>query len=150
MSKMELATGRCKCGVVHYKLLAPPLFTHACHCLDCQNHTGQAFSVTTFVLPDDLIIYGATRPTKVSPRSTTHHCAKCQTLIFVSSNAFPRSVILKPDTLDDPAIASPQAHIWIRRKQPGLVLQEDVPQFEEQYDREMGWPKKSLARLGEI
>ncbi|MEO2176829.1 MAG: GFA family protein [bacterium] len=146
----DLTAGRCKCGAVHYTLQAPPLFTHACHCLDCQKHTGQAFSLTTFVLRDEMIIHGEMLATKVSPRSTRHHCAKCQTLLFVSSDAFPLSVVLKPDTLDDPAIAPPQTHIWTRRKQAGLVLQEDVPQFEEQYDREMVWPKESLARLREI
>ena len=62
-----LATGRCVCDAVRYRLDAPPLFTHACHCLDCQKKTGTAFAMTTIVLRDDLVItHGSTRPTAAS------------------------------------------------------------------------------------
>ena len=28
--------GGCSCGQVRYQLTQDPLFTHACHCTDCQ------------------------------------------------------------------------------------------------------------------
>jgi len=35
--------GGCACGAVRYRLTAPPLIVHACHCRDCQKLTGSAF-----------------------------------------------------------------------------------------------------------
>src|SRR5260370_24713374 len=35
--------GGCACGAVRYRLTAPPLIVHACHCRDCQKQSGSAF-----------------------------------------------------------------------------------------------------------
>jgi len=104
--------------------------------------------MTTIVLRDDLdVTSGALSPRRSSPRSTEHRCATCETPIYVTSTAFPVTAILRPGTLDDASIAVPQAHIWVRRKQPWLDLPAHVPQFEEQYDQSRTWPAASLARL---
>ncbi|MDP7358330.1 MAG: GFA family protein [Pseudomonadales bacterium] len=140
-------TGRCVCGALRYALREPPLFTHACHCLDCQRRTDTAFAMTTFVMGNDLVItHGRPLNEATSARSTAYSCPSCHTVIYIASSEFP-SVILRPGTLDDPAVATPQAHIWVRRKQAWLDLPDDVPQFAEQYDRETTWPASSLARL---
>ncbi len=34
--------GGCACGAVRYRLTSDPLFTHCCHCLNCQRQTGSA------------------------------------------------------------------------------------------------------------
>jgi hypothetical protein len=39
------------------------------------------------------------------------------------------------------------AHTWVKRKDDWLQLPEDVPQFEEGYDRKGTWPASSLDRL---
>lgn len=141
-------TGRCKCGALRYRLDGQPLFTHACHCLNCQRNTGTAFSMTTIVLTADLTITeGEVAATKPSPRSTALSCANCGTLIYTASTAFPVTVIVKSGTFDDPNVVTPGAHIWVKRKQPWVILPEDVPQFEEAYDRDEVWPAESLARF---
>ena len=68
------------------------------------------------------------------------------TVIYTASTRFPK-LILRPGTLDDPNVATPQAHIWVRRKQSWVTLPPGIPQFKEQYDRETVWPAESLARL---
>lgn len=140
--------GGCKCGAVRYQLAGLPLFTHACHCLDCQGRTGSPYSLTTFVLHKDLSISeGNMAAKKVSPRSTEHSCAKCGTIINVTSTAFPVSDIMRPETFDSPNVAAAGAHIWVKRRQPGIVLPADIPQFDEQYNPEKVWPQESLNRL---
>ncbi len=147
-STRTVIAGRCVCEDLRYELKGPPLFTHACHCLDCQRKTGTAFAMTTIVLRDDLVItQGRTAATASSPRTTSYACARCGTAIYATSTRFPASATLKPGTLDDPSIAAPQAHIWVRRKQAWLMLPDGVPQFDEQYDRETTWPAESLARV---
>jgi len=143
-----VATGGCSCGSVRYRLDAPPLFTHACHCLDCQKKTGTAFAMTTIVLRGDLVVTrGATSATVLSPRRTAHGCAACDTWIYIASTRFPATLTLRPGTLDDASVAAPQAHIWVKRKQAWLALPAGVPCFEENYDAEGTWPAASLARL---
>lgn len=144
----QVSTGRCACEELRYRLEALPLFTHACHCLDCQRRTGTAFSMTTIVMRDDLsITHGEAVAKQVSPRSTAYSCATCNTTIYVASTAFPSTFILRPGTLDDPKVAAPQAHIWVRRKQAWLTLPKDIPQFDEQYEQDVTWPPASLARI---
>ncbi len=92
-------TGRCLCGALRYVLRESPLFTHACHCLDCQRRTGSAFAVTTFVMREDLVItHGRLSAESVSARSTVYSCPDCRTVIYIEATEFP-SVILKPGTI---------------------------------------------------
>src|SRR3954466_15378005 len=37
--------GGCACGSVRYRLASDPMFTHCCHCLNCQRQTGSAFVI---------------------------------------------------------------------------------------------------------
>jgi len=41
--------GGCACGAVRYRLTAPPLIVHACHCRDCQKLTGSAFVLNMWI-----------------------------------------------------------------------------------------------------
>ena len=141
-------TGRCVCEELRYRLTTRPLFTHACHCLDCQRSTGTAFNMTTIIVSDDLVITnGQLRSTHISPRRTSHACVRCNTVIYVSSTAFPSTLTLRPGTLDDTSVAVPRAHIWVCRKQSWLSLSDDAPKFELEYVREDVWPAASLARF---
>ena len=41
--------GGCSCGAVRYRLTSEPLFTHCCHCLNCQRQTGIAFVINLLI-----------------------------------------------------------------------------------------------------
>src|SRR5689334_4957559 len=41
--------GGCACAAVRYRLIAPPLIVHACHCRDCQKQTGSAFVLNIWI-----------------------------------------------------------------------------------------------------
>ena len=59
----EPLSGGCACRQVRYKVVGEPLFTHACHCSDCQRTTGSAFVLHTVIAKDDLEIEGETKAT---------------------------------------------------------------------------------------
>src|SRR5260370_26076799 len=44
--------GGCACGEVRYRLTSEPLFTHCCHCLNCQRQTGNAFVINLLIEAD--------------------------------------------------------------------------------------------------
>ena len=140
--------GQCSCGELEYELRGKPLFTHACHCLDCQRKSGSAFSITCIVLEREIAITkGGLSNSSVSARSTLYHCQKCRGGVYVTSSAFPATALLLPASLIDPRALQIGAHIWVKRKQDWLLLPEDVPQFDEDYDRATTWPTESLLRL---
>jgi hypothetical protein len=41
--------GGCHCGALRYTMAMPPRWIHACHCTDCQRHTGSAFGLVAAV-----------------------------------------------------------------------------------------------------
>ena len=140
--------GRCQCESLRFALKAPPLFTHACHCLVCLRRVGTAFGLSTFVLRKDFVItQGELSGKPISPRTTVYQCSECSTTIYSASTAFPATFNLRGGTFDDPGFVQPGAHIWIKRKHPWIELPEEIPQFDEDYVPEDTWPRSALERL---
>ena len=152
---MATNTGCCSCGAVQYELTGEPLFTHACHCTLCQRRTGSAFGLSMIIETGHFKLLSG-KPASVEIISDSgnkkynHFCAQCGTVIYGDSPSLPGLTIIRPGTLDDTSRVTVQAHIWVRSKQPWLVLPDDVPCFEKMYDRDELWPQESLQRLKAI
>lgn len=143
--------GGCRCGAIRYELVGEPLFTHACHCTDCQKRGGP-FGLSMLVEEGQVrLLQGAPVSVEVvadSGRSkSSHFCRSCGTAVWGRSAARPGLLVLRPNTLDDTSWFVPQAHIWTRSKQPWVSLPAGVPAFETVYDARELWPEASLARL---
>ena len=140
--------GFCKCGGVHFELRNEPLFVHACHCLDCKRKTGSSFGLTCIVLENDIAItQGSLRPVEVSSESTVYHCSQCDAKIYRTSAAFRATAWLQTSCLEDLRCLKIGAHTFVKRKDDWLQLPQDVPQFQEGYERREAWPTSSLDRL---
>tara|TARA_B100001741_G_C16157133_1_gene416316 strand:- start:5 stop:502 length:498 start_codon:yes stop_codon:yes gene_type:complete len=141
-------TGKCSCGQVSYELNEAPLFTHACHCVDCQCSTGSAFVIHTLTTKSGFKISGETKSTTLPTGSGAgydpHFCSKCGTFVWCEYHVAPKGfVVLRTGTLDKPHNIHPQAHIFTTQKLPWLSLPKDVPSFPEMYNRTETWPKAS-------
>ena len=144
----ERIVGGCQCELLRFELKGQPLFTHACHCLVCRRRSGTAFGLSTTVLQRDMTITcGELAPKPISPRTTIYRCAACETTIFSASTRFPSIYVVRGGTFDDPMVVEPDAHTWVKRKHPWIVLPADVPQFAEDYDINDAWPRDALDRL---
>lgn len=144
-------SGRCACGREHYKINEEPLFTHACHCTDCQRTTGSAFVVHLVVAEVDFEIEGETRMSTIATGSGAgcdlHFCTQCGTYIWCRYRYHQVPVIaVRGGTLDDTSAVSPQVHIFTRSKQPWVRLPDDVPAYEEACGREGVWPETSVSK----
>jgi len=143
--------GGCACGAVRYRLAADPLFTHCCHCLNCQRQTGSAFVINVLVEADRVeMLSGAPLPVAV-PRddgSTQRifRCQACQVAVF-SEYSRPEVRFVRGGTLDEPSSVTPDVHIYTRSKLGWIALPASVPAFDEYYDTKALWPAASLARL---
>src|SRR3954466_14002850 len=98
--------GGCACGSVRYRLTSEPLFTHCCHCLNCQRQTGSAFVVNVLRQADRVeLLAGEPQPVGI-PRGggknqRIFRCPTCQVAVF-SSYTSAGIRLVRAGTLDDP------------------------------------------------
>jgi hypothetical protein len=146
--------GGCACGSVRYRLTSDPLFTHCCHCLNCQRQTGSAF-VINLLIETDRVELLAGEPQDVGvPRDDgseqrIFRCPACQVAVF-SEYTRPELRFVRGGTLDDPAGVAPDVHIFTKSKLPWVTLPDSVPAFEVYYDTRALWPAASIERLDAI
>ena len=146
--------GGCSCGAVRYRLASDPLFTHCCHCLNCQRQTGSAFVINLLIEADRVeLLAGVPRPVDVprddGSKQTIFRCPTCQVAVF-SLYSHPGVRFVRGGTLDDPSSVSPDVHIFTRSKLSWVELPDSVPAFEVYYDTKALWPAASLVRLQAI
>ena len=143
--------GGCACGAVRYRLTSDPLFTHCCHCLNCQRQTGSAFVINLLIEADRMeLLAGDPEPVEVprddgSPQQI-FRCPACQVAVF-SEYSHPGVRFVRGGTLDDPAGITPDVHIYTRSKVGWVALPEGTPAFREYYDADRLWPAESLRRV---
>jgi len=146
--------GGCACGAVRYRLTSDPLFTHCCHCVNCQRQTGSAFVINLLIETDRVeVLAGDPQPVDV-PRddgSTQRifRCPTCQVAVF-SQYGRPEVRFVRAGTLDQPSSVEPDVHIFTRSKLSWVTLPDSAPTFDVYYDMNALWPAASLERLDAI
>lgn len=150
---MSAPEGGCTCRAVRYRLDAPPLYVHACHCTWCQRESGSAFAHNAMVEADRVTLLSGTVewveiPTASGRGQRVARCPTCRIALW--SNYGGRGDIVRfvrVGTLDEPAALPPDAHIFVSTKVPWLPLPEGAPAFAEFYDRRTTWPAEKQDRL---
>jgi hypothetical protein len=147
---MAALEGGCACGAIRYRLAAPPMFVHCCHCRDCQRQTGSAFVLNALIEADRMEVRGETSgvpvPTDSGKPHVIHRCPRCQVALWSVYGGRNAIRFVRVGTLDRPSELAPDVHIYTRSKQPWVVLPPEVPAFEAYYEREKQWPAESLSR----
>jgi hypothetical protein len=78
-------------------------------------------------------------------------CHACRIAVWSHyAGAGPLIRFVRVGTLDDPALAPPEIHIFTQSKQPWVVIPADMPSVPEYYDRKRYWPAASLERWAAI
>ncbi|HEX3972721.1 MAG TPA: GFA family protein, partial [Stellaceae bacterium] len=145
--------GGCACGASRYRVTATPLIVHACHCRDCQRHTGSAFVINLwierkFVEAD----YSPLKIFRLTAGSGQPHdiycCPNCGIRLWSHYHASPgETLLLRAGTLDDPASITPDVHIFTRSKLPWVTLPPGARAFQAMYKLADVWTDESRARL---
>jgi hypothetical protein len=143
--------GGCACGEVRYRLTSDPLFTHCCHCLNCQRQTGSAFVINLLIEADRVEVLAREPQPVPVPRDDggeqlIFRCPTCQVAVF-SQYTRPEVRFVRGGTLDEPSSIEPDVHIFTKSKLPWVTLPESVPAFDVYYDSKALWPAESLERL---
>lgn len=125
--------GGCRCGAVRYRLTIeamPPVY--CCHCLTCQTWSGSAFTQQALIGEGQIEVIAGEPEVYVNitasgSESVQRLCGTCHTRLWNTNSARPGVAVVRAGTLDASAELSPRAHIWTKRMQPWLVIDEGVP-----------------------
>lgn len=143
--------GGCACGAVRYRLLAPPMRVHCCHCHNCQRQTGSAFVINALIETEAVkLLKGRPEPVPV-PREHAphdiHRCSKCGVAVWSDYGRRSGLRFVRVGTLDEPSALKPDMHIYTRAKAPWVKLPKGVPAYRDYYKTRQVWPKAAFARL---
>ena len=152
MKNFENLKGSCVCRKVSYEIKDKPLITQACHCKDCKKSTGSSFVIHTMVFEEDFSVIGEVSATELPTGSgkgyRAYFCVNCGVYIYCQYNISKGKggrVAVRTATLDNPI--TPEAHIFVKDKDPWIDIVNKEICFDKMYDRENTWSKESLERL---
>ncbi len=119
--------GGCICGKLRYRVGAMPLAVFVCHCLNCKQRTGSAYSLSMITWRKDFeLLSGETIWRDLAGGSGQMHrqhvCPECLTRTHTEMLAYPEIVTVRPGTLDSPGAVSPIAQAWTSLAQPWALL----------------------------
>ena len=127
----EPTRGGCQCGSIRYEITKEALGLAVCHCRECQRQSGSAFGMSLAVPPGAFrLLSGVLKTFDVicdSGRTKTcAFCPECGTRIYHQTV---NGMSVKAGTLDDTSWLQPDANYWTMRKQPWVIITEEVRQF---------------------
>lgn len=111
---MTAHTGSCLCGQVTLTVRGAPLRVGICHCTDCRQDSGSAFSFYGIWPAAQFEHAGET----IEARGARHHCARCGSPVFSLNQ---REAELKLGLLPTaPTAFTPTYELWVKRRERWL------------------------------
>jgi hypothetical protein len=145
--------GHCACGAAQYEMGAAPLIVHCCHCRWCQRESGSAFALNAFIETKHVQLTAGTVevvdiPSESGAGQRVHRCADCKVALWANYLGLGTDFsFVKVGTLDEPDKCPPDVHIFTESKQPWVVLDKELPVYEEYYRRSEAWSEGSMKRF---
>ena len=129
----------CLCGQVRLRISGDPATVMQCHCTDCQKLSASSFSISMVLNRSGLEILSGDlkqwdRPADSGNITRCWFCPTCGNRIYHDNPEAPEYIRLKPGTLDDTSVLSPQGHAWTCREQPWHQAFNELPRVEGQVD----------------
>lgn len=124
-------TSSCSCGQLKVSVDGEPTIISICHCLDCQQQTGSAFSVKARFHRDNVIFSGtSTEYIRTADSGNKLHfffCPKCGSTVHYYQDTYPDIVAVPMGGFADPKLFdSPDRSIYEQRKFPWLHITGDA------------------------
>lgn len=145
--------GGCDCRYVRYRMQAPPLVVHCCHCRWCQRESGASFALNALVESERVELLSGEvdlvdTPSESGRGQQIARCPRCRIAVWSHYAGLGAALkFVRVGTLDDPDALPPDIHIFTASRQPWVVLPPGTPAVPEYYDRRQVWRPESLERL---
>ena len=130
---MKPISGGCACGAIRYEVTAEPIVTFNCHCRDCQETTGGAYTPVFYVPANAFKITKGTPKCFGTTSEMMGHNVRGFVRIAARDCLGSRSYFgqgIAAGTLDDPSLYKPQREIWTSDAQPWDAMDPKLPKFE--------------------
>jgi len=122
--------GGCLCGAVRYALASMPTDIGYCHCRLCQRAAGAPVLVWASVaLADFAVVQGSPRRRRSSAFGERWFCADCGTQLAMRVDDEPDTIDVTVASLDEPAAAPPDFHIFAADRLAWFETRDDLPRF---------------------
>ncbi len=121
---MTVLTGSCRCGKVRLAVRGKPTRVGICHCTDCRQESGSAFTFFAIWPASRFEIQGAT-----AEYAGRRFCPTCGSRMFSLSDT---EAEIKLGVLSGaPTLLAPTYELWIKRREKWLQPLEGAEQFDE-------------------
>lgn len=121
---MKETTGACLCGQVRISVRGEPLRVGICHCTDCRQESGSAFTFYGIWPAQQFEYVGET-----AEFGGRHFCPRCGSRLF---SIDPQEAEIKLGLLPEaPTEFVPSYELWVKRRERWLKPIEGAEQFEE-------------------
>ena len=121
---MKQWSGGCLCGQVQLAVRGEPLRVGICHCTDCRQESGSAF---TFYAVWPAALFGHRGET--AQFRGQHFCPRCGSRLFSLDE---REAEVKLGALSDaPTPLVPSYELWVKRREPWLRPVPGAAQYDE-------------------
>ncbi|MDM9627766.1 GFA family protein [Rhizobium sp. S152] len=121
---MTTLTGACKCGSVRIAVRGSPVRIGICHCTDCRQESGSAFTFFAVWPAAGFEFKGET-----GEFEGRRFCPNCGSRMF-SANADEAEIKLGILT-EAPTSLAPTYELWVKRREKWLAPIEGAQQFDE-------------------
>ena len=117
---MRMLSGKCLCGQVQISVRGEPLRVGICHCMDCQQLTGTAFSTYVYADKAGFKLLGGKPKIYVKTGSSgakraQAFCPECGSRIYASAAVpEPERYNLRVGTIRQRRELRPQTQLWCR------------------------------------
>lgn len=121
---MRELTGACQCGQVRFAVRGEPKRIGICHCMDCRQASGSAFT-----------FYGIWPTAQFERDGDTagfrgrEFCARCGSRLFTIDET--EAEISLGALTTAPTSLKPSYELWIKRREPWLQPVEGAEQYDE-------------------
>ncbi len=121
---MVLRMGGCRCGNVKFSVGGAPSRIGICHCTDCRQESGSAFTYFGVWPAGQFKSYGQTKE-----HEGRQFCPKCGSRLFALDDT---EAEIKLGSLEDaPTGLVPTYELWIKRREPWFRPLDGAEQFDE-------------------
>lgn len=120
---MTTRHGGCRCGMVRYSVEGEPSRIGICHCTDCRQESGSAFTFYAVWPAEAFSSSGETEAYE-----GRHFCPSCGSRLF----SVDQEAEIKLGTLQDaPTGLTPTYELWVKRREAWLPPLAGAEQFNE-------------------
>ena len=128
----SVAEGGCRCGSVRLRATGRPSTVVYCHCVDCRRSSGAPVSLFAAYRTGQVAMERGAPGAHASSRGVVRSfCAECGTQISYEDERLEGEVYVHVGVFDDPEPFEPEAHDWVSQKPGWLVINDDLPRYQE-------------------